>query len=195
MACFWRHGTKLMLVSIAAAAGSGKFTPDPIMAYVSTGVFSISNYDPTLTYTAALVGGSGTATLNASNGRYTLSSANARFSVIARLSINSPASNPDFMERKSYTYSCRQVPRTETYYDQPCYLDAGCGGCKSGPGQCAPGQTQSFGQCGCPGYMCWNYYNGVVCTQYTRTVYDTYCDVLVNQPGYTNSGTEWYKVS
>lgn len=190
MACFWRHGTKLMLVSIAAAAGSRKFTPSPIMAYVSTGVFSISNYDSTLTYTATLVSGSGTATFNASNGRYTLSSTDARFSVTSRYAPSAPASNPDFMERKPYTYSCRTVQRTGT---RPCCCVATCNGYCTGGEPCPPGVGQGFQECGCPTFFCGTI--SVTCGTETFTYNETVCDVLIDQPGYINSGTEWYKVN
>jgi hypothetical protein len=167
----------------------------PIMNYVSTGIFQISNYDPTLVYETSLVIGSGTVSFNSSTARYTLSGVNSGFNVVSKYSPSSLPSDPGYMERKAYSYSCRQVTYTEAYGCN-CYLDASCGGCTSGPGQCAPGQSQSFGQCGCPGYMCWNYYNGVVCsTCYREVCCQTVCDVLINEPGYTNSGTEWYKRS
>ena len=184
------------MISTMTGFQMGVLKPDaPIMAYFSNGVFSISNYNPTLVYVATLTTGSGTATLNTSTGRYTLSGADSRFSVVAKYGAGAPDSDPDFMERKSYTYTYRDVPRDEDYFAEPCHLDAGCGGCIAGPGQCPPGQLQSYGQCSCPGYMCWTYYNGTVCTKYTRTVYDRFYDVLIQETGYTDSGAEWYKVS
>jgi len=76
----------------------------PIMDhYTATGQFVITNYDSSLVYTTALVGGSGTATLNTSNGVYTLSSTTARFSISAGYSASSPQSAVDFMERTPYT--------------------------------------------------------------------------------------------
>ena len=167
----------------------------PIMNYVSTGVFQISNYNSALVYETSLVIGSGSVSFNSSTARYTLSGVNSGFNVISKYSASSLPSNPGYMERKAYSYSCRQVTYTEAY-ECNCYLDASCGGCISNPGECGPGQSQSFGQCGCPGYMCWNYYNGVVCgTCYREACCQTVCDVLINQPGYTNSGSEWYKRS
>ena len=170
--------------------------PSPIMSYVSTGLFSISNYDPTLTYTAALVSGSGTATFSSSNGRYTLSGANSRFSITSRYAPGTTESDPDYMERKSYTYSCRTVART-------CYTSCNCslvgGNCycgPPGPSGCPAGSTPN-GQCGCGGaYPCmYGSIGTVVCQSCPYACNYTVCDVLINQPGYTNSGTEWYKVS
>jgi|LakMenE18May11ns_1017448.scaffolds.fasta_scaffold9952796_6 hypothetical protein len=186
---------------IATMAGfqMGVLKPDaPVMAYFSTGVFSISNYNSSLVYVATLTTGSGTATLNTSTGRYTLSGADSRFSVVAKYGAGAPESTADFMERNAYSYSCRTVDGGQSCVNCNCYLDAGCGGCISGPGQCPPGQSQSYGQCGCPGYMCWTYYNGTVCGSCCtdNPDYDV-CDVFINESsgGYTNSGTEWYKVS
>lgn len=171
----------------------------PTLSYVTTGVFQITNYDSRLVYSAIFKTGSGgTATLNTNTGRYTLSGEWSGFDVVARYAAGTRPSDPGYMERKKYAYSCRQVAREEAYdcNCQPCYLDAD-GYCTDVWGNCAPGDSPSWGQWGCPGPMCWVYYNGVVCppcdTCY-RTVYDTVCDVLINQSGYTNSGTEWYKV-
>lgn len=167
--------------------------PDsPVMTYVSTGVFEISNYDDSLTYETIFKSGSGSASFNSSNARYTLNGANSAFDVVARYAPGSPASKPGYMERKAYTYSCRQVSYTESYGCN-CYLDAAINCCGD---HCVGCANQSWGQAGCPTWMCWAYYNGVVCSTCTRTVCcRTVCDVLINQPGYTNSGSEWYKAS
>lgn len=168
--------------------------PDkPVMVYVSTGVFAISNYNSSLVYEATyVVGSGGTATLNTVNGRYTLSGTWSGFNVISRYAAGAPASNAGYMERKPYSYSCRQVGYSCcSSCNCNCYLDAGCYCNPSG----SPCSNPSWGQCGCPGPMCWTYYNGVVCNCQTccSTCYNTVCDVLVSEPGYTNSGTEWYK--
>lgn len=171
--------------------------PDrPIMTYVSTGVFQISNYDPTLTYETIFKTGSGSASFNSSNGRYTLSGTNSGFDVIARYVSGSPASAAGYMERKAYRYSCRQVSYTESFGCN-CFLDAAIGCCGDfNCRPCPPGMTGSWRQAGCKTFMCWAYYNGVVCSTCTRTVCcRTICDVLINEPGYTNSGLEWYKAS
>ena len=165
--------------------------PDrPIMTYVSTGVFQISNYNPTLTYETIFKVGSGSASFNSSNGRYTLSGVNSGFDVVARYVPGSPVSAAGYMERKAYSYSCRNVSYEEEFGCN-CRLDAGCFCCPC-PGCANP----SWGQCGCPGDMCWTYYNGIVCDTCRRTVCcRQICDVLINEPGYTNSGSEWYKAS
>lgn len=168
----------------------------PIMGYISTGVFNITNYDSTLVYQATLISGSGTATLNTSTGRYTLSSANARFSVVARYAASSPASGQDFMERRAYTYSCRTVPQTccETVCIEQC--TCGCSGPDPNTGGCPAGSSPN-GQCGCGGSSpCM--FGCIGCKTFGQNCFDctyTVCDVLINQPGYINSGTEWYKVS
>ena len=104
---------------IATMAGfqMGVLKPDaPVMAYFSTGVFSISNSNPTLVYVATLTTGSGTATLNTSTGRYTLSGADSRFSVVAKYGAGAPESTADFMERNAYSYDCNTVySRIEAY--------------------------------------------------------------------------------
>jgi len=178
---------------IATMAGfqMGVLKPDaPTMAYISTGVFSISNYNPTLVYVATLTTGSGTATLNTSTGRYTLSGADSRFSVVAKYGAGAPDSDPDFMERKAYTYSCRQVQRTGT---RPCCCYATCNGYCTGGEPCPPGVGQGFQECGCPTFFCGTI--TVTCGTEEYTYFEEVCDVVVPQPGYTNSGTEWYKVS
>jgi hypothetical protein len=180
--------------------------PDqPQVAYVTTGVFEITNYDPTLVYEATLVSGGGTATFNASNGRYTLSNANARFSVVARYVAGAPASDPAYIERKAYTYYTETFTTTCTdtrtvYYD------------------CSYTVNEYYYCCGdpcvnnlCPPQDGWGCNNGTCCTSYcvrTRTVsqtcsrQETYtysCTDTrqVRNPtpaGYTDSGVEWYRL-
>jgi len=186
------------MITTLAGFRMGVLKPDPpIMAYVTTGQFSISNYNPTLIYVATLTTGSGTATLNTSTGIYTLSGSNSRFSVVAKYGAGAPDSDQDFMERKAYEYSCRTVSQTccNTVCIQEC--SCGCTG-PDGSGGCPPG-TSPNGQCGCgsegrPPCM----FGCIGCQTYGQSCYDcsyTVCDVLINQPGYTNSGAEWYKVS
>jgi hypothetical protein len=174
----------------------GSPPPSPIMAYVSTGVFSISNYDSTLTYTATLVSGTGTATFAPATGRYTLSSTNARFSVTSKYAPSAPESTPDYMERKAYTYSCRTVAQT-CYTSCNCSLQgSNCYCVAPGPSGC-PAGTSPNGQCGCGGGTpCMGGSIGtVVCQSCPYDCSYQVCDVLIAQTGYTNSGTEWYKVS
>lgn len=184
---------------IATMAGfqMGVLKPDaPVMAYFSTGVFSISNYNPTLVYVATLTTGSGTATLNTSTGRYTLSGADSRFSVVAKYGAGAPESTADFMERNAYSYSCTTVSGGQTCVSTGCTVT--CGGYCSGT-QCPPGVGQGYNECGCGGSTA--YYCGsitVTCGQScTNNPPVTVCDVFIDESsgGYTNSGTEWYKVS
>jgi hypothetical protein len=172
----------------------------PTMTYVSTGVFAISQYDPTLFYEAIFKTGSGgTATLNTSNGRYTLSGANSGFDVVARYALNSLPSLPGYMERKSYRYSCRIVPQ-QCCGGCNCRLEGGnCFCAPPGPDGCPPGTTPN-GQCGCgntfPDLPCMGGSIGtVVCDTCCSDCSYQVCDVLIDEPGYINSGTEWYKVS
>lgn len=170
----------------------GSSPPKPTVSYVSTGLFALNTFDPSLTYVATLVSGSGTATLNTINGRYTISGADCRFKVDISYVPGSPATSV-YMERKSYTYSCRDVTYT---YGCNCRLvggDCSCVECRNG--------GSDNGQCGCTGY----FPNGqkkcmvgsigtVVCDTCTGCC-NSVCDVLINQTGYTNSGSEWYKVA
>jgi len=168
--------------------------PDPPeISYVTTGTFEIDNYDPSLVYEAVYVSGSGTTSFNATNARFSLSGQTSRFEVVARYAAGAPASDPAFMERKKYSYTYRNVSYT-VQYGCNCYLDANAY-CTDVWGNCQPGHNPSWGQWGC-GPMCWIYNNGIKC----QTCYRSECcrqiwDVLINEPGYINSGTEWYKVT
>lgn len=171
--------------------------PDPPeISYVTTGTFEIDNYDPSLVYEAVYVSGSGTTSFNATNARFSLSGQTSRFEVVARYAAGAPASDPAFMERKRYSYTYRNVSYTvEECCPGQYRLDAACY-CTDVWGNCYMGGTPSWGQCGCYD-MCWWYYNGVRCFQ---QCYPSRCcrqiwDVLINEPGYINSGTEWYKVT
>ena len=190
---------------IATMAGfqMGVLKPDaPVMAYFSTGVFSISNYNPALVYVATLTTGSGTATLNTSTGRYTLSGADSRFSVVAKYGAGAPESTADFMERNAYSYSCRTVDGGQSCSSCNCRLEGGNCGCSPpdpNTGGCPPGSSPN-GQCGCGGsHPCmYGSIGTVVCDSCcTPNPPTTVCDVFIDESsgGYTNSGTEWYKVS
>lgn len=168
----------------------------PIMAYISTGVFEISNtITSDVTYNTALVSGSGTATASTVNNkiRYTLSSTTARFSITAQWTAGGSPSAADYMERKPYSYT----PDTRyscTVCGNPygCWKSCGCE-CSGGGCGCYGNSGASWGQCGCPGNMCW--YNWGTC----QDCYQTTCGsapTLIDETanGYTNSGTEWYKL-
>ena len=178
---------------IATMAGfqMGVFEPDPpIMAYFSTGVFSISNYNPTLIYTATLTTGSGTATLNTSTGRYTLSAADSRFSVVAKYGAGAPESDADFMERKApipYTYRVATGPYACHGCSAPLGHAAPCcagGGCGCGTFHTAGAFAYTgFWACCAPGYDETGYYS-FTSTGYTWSGAD-----------YTNGSGEWYKIT
>lgn len=77
--------------------------------HTTAGQFIITNYSPSLIYTATLVSGSGSATLNTSTGVYTLSSQNARFSVTAKYAAGTSESTAGYMERAQYTTTATNV--------------------------------------------------------------------------------------
>lgn len=169
--------------------------PAPELAYVSTGVFEVTNSDLTGVYTTTLVSGSGTVTQSTVGGkrRFTISGDTARFAVTFSYAVGSPQSAPDYMERKKYSYSCRTVSQT-------CYQSCNCrlegGNCYCAPGPCAANCPPN-GQCGCTGAtpcQCGSI-GTVVCDSCPYDCSYQDCDVLINEPGYTNSGTEWYKVA
>lgn len=170
----------------------GSSPPKPTVSYVSTGLFALSTFDPSLTYVATLVSGSGTATLNTTNGRYTLSGADCRFRVDISYVPGSPTTSV-YMERKKYSYSCRQVS-----YSCGCNCTAVCSGtCNQyGGGSCVQNGNC---QCGCcsalGGGWGWGGCVWVAC-QTCQCCCNTVCDVLIDETinGYINSGSEWYKV-
>jgi len=165
----------------------------PTMSFQnSTPQFSITNYSPSLVYAAIPSSGSGTATLNTSTGVYTISGGSSQyyFNVTARYAIGAPESLPGFMERKPYSFSCRQVTYTQAYGCN-CGLVGGNCYCVD----CATGGVKS-NQCGCtaPNVCTVGSIGTVVCqTCYQQVCCSTICDVLINEPGYTNSGGAWWR--
>lgn len=94
----------------------------PTLQHTGYGQFTITNYDPALTYTLTLVSGGGTA--NRVGAVITLSNVNARFSITAAYAAGATQSTAGFFERKAYTY-------TEEFYD--CYYTQDpCGSCPGG---------------------------------------------------------------
>ena len=148
----------------------------PIMGWVSAGLFSVTNPVAGAVYTAVNVSGGGTAVWDAVNSRFTVSAPDSRWSVTAGWASNGPQTAPDFMERKARTSD--YIPYTQCY--NPCgncrtdtnphTWSCGCGtGCNdSGGGQ--------WGDCICrgPGY---------------------YQDHNYGPAGYSDGGSEWFKVS
>lgn len=167
----------------------------PTVSYVSTGLFSIQNYDSSLVYTTTLISGSGSATLNTSTGRYTLSNSPARFKVECSYAVGGPTS-AGYMERKPYAYSCRTV--SGTCCSTCCVEQCSCGCVGAGPSGCPSGSSPN-GQCGCggAGRECMTGCIGCKTTgQCCSPCSSTVCDVLIDETvnGYINSGTEWYKI-
>lgn len=163
----------------------------PVMSYVSTGVFEVSNTVAGATYSASLVSGSGSASQSTVNGkiRFSLSTNPARFSVTAAWSAGGSPSSADYMERKpfSYTpYTCGTCCGSPYGCWKSCGCECGGGGCG-----CYGNSGQSWGQCGCPGTMCW--YNWGTCQDCSSC-----CSGgnLIDETGngYTNGGSEWYKL-
>ena len=168
--------------------------PAPVMDHhTSTGRFIITNYSPTLSYSATNISGGGSATLDAGSGVYTVSSANSRWSITAAYAIGANLSNPDFMERLAYTYSSVNYPYACGSYQCNCTSGWGSCGCGTCAGYPSP-NGQSWGQCGCPGDMCWYNPNTQcgTCTSYC----DNWVSVKNGTPsGYSDSYGEWWKVS
>lgn len=165
----------------------------PEMAYVTTGTFEVSNTVSGAVYTATLVSGSGTATQSVVNGkvRFALSSTTARFSVTASWTVGGTASAADYMERKPHANSC-YTPSWQCNCN--CYSTGNCWCVAPGPSGCPAGTTPN-GQCGCGGGSpCMAGSIGeTICN--CSTCYGSQVCNLIDAPGYTNSGSEWYKVS
>ena len=83
---------------------------NPQLEHTGAGTFRIRNYSPDLVYSAALVSGSGSATLDRATGVYTLSGENSRFAITT----DAPGSVAGFAERKAYTYSSVDQGHWET---------------------------------------------------------------------------------
>lgn len=170
--------------------------PPPVMTYVTTGVFEVSNTTAGI-YTATLVSGSGAITQSTVNGkvRFTLSGTNSRYAITFAYAEGAPQSAPDYVERKAYSYSCREVSYSCSYSCNCVTTPSNCYCSAPVNGSCPPG-TSPNGQCGCGGATpCMGgTIGGTSCQTCTGTCTNTVCDVLIDQPGYTNSGTEWYRV-
>jgi hypothetical protein len=167
--------------------------PAPILSYQSNNVFRIIGYDNTLVYETSITSGSGTATLNTSTGGYTITgnSDQYRFSVFARYAPGALLSRAGFMERKPYSYSCRQVTYTEDYAYN-CRLEGGNCYCVD----CSVSGSVKNDQCGCygPNTCTVGSIGEVVCdTGFREVCCNTVCNVLINEPGFTNSGSAWYR--
>lgn len=163
-----------------------KATPEqPTLSYYgTTGKFQITNYNSSYIYTIS----SGTR----SGSIVTLPGANTSATIKAQSFSGGDFSPTTTYEQKSARYT------EDTRYSYPCGTacdtcqNCGCE-CAGGGCGCYPNASQSWGQCGCPGTMCW--YGSYECN--CRT---TYCSggsapSLINEPGYTWTGLEWYKIT
>lgn len=161
--------------------GSG-FTPaKPTFSHTADGQFTIDNYNAQYQYSVSVSAG----TFTRSGAVITLSATDAILYVTPTYVLTGLTGQA---ERKAYTYSCRQVGYTCC---SSCNCRAVCtGGCSTNS------SCGGYGQCGCSAPAIW--FCGTVtveCDSCCGTCYNTVCDVLIDQPGYTNSGTEWFKVA
>jgi len=155
----------------------------PIMGWVSYGIFNVTNPVAGAVYTPTLISGGAGASWDEGNKRFTLSSTVARFSVTAGWGATStgiPQSAPDYMDRQARTVDSVWIDFSQC--SNPCgncrtdvnphTWSCGCGsGCNdSGGGQ--------WGDCICRGPGYW-----------------TYPDHSYAGAGYTDGGSEWWKVS
>lgn len=157
----------------------------PTLTYVgTTGRFRINNYNASFIYT--LSAGTRAADI------VTLPGANTSATVSAQSFSGGDSSPSTSYAQKSASFT------PDTRYSYPCgtacdtcqYCGCECGGGGCG---CYPGASQSWGQCGCPGTMCW--YGSYSCN--CRTVYCSggSAPALINEPGYIWSGAEWYQIT
>ena len=170
----------------------------PIMNWYSTGVFEITNYDPSLVYEAQFVSGSGSASLNTSNGRYTLNGVNSAFNVVARYGVGAPASESGYMERKARTtkyvqtgvncYGINCVPNRVATCNEPPFTPGDC--CRDCPAPSYDGQNRCIcWRTGLPDPLCY----GQQCDPVFGYVDDAQWG---GSPYfYTDRGTEWSKQS
>lgn len=156
--------------------------PQPTLTYLGyQGRFTISNYSASYIYTvtAGTVSGSTLTLPSATSEAYVSaqSFAGGASSPTRYYANKAPSYTPD----TRYSYACGTACDTCQY--------CGCGTCAS----LGVSGSQSWGQCGCPGTMCW--YGSYSCN--CRTVYCSggSAPSLINEPGYTwNGSNEWYKI-
>ncbi len=159
-----------MKTSFHAAAGAGgRFVPvKPVLSWASTGQFTITNYDPLLVY--VLSNGSATR----SGATVTLPSANMSTNVTAWAPKGVVGSTAGYCERKA-----RGTGAT--------YLYGGCV-CNPGHGDCRYPGTFHVGGCMDGGGT---YYDGFLACGDCYSYYD----ISYASSGYTDAGSEWYKVA
>lgn len=198
-------GTTLYEVRVCAqnVAGRGAFsaisevttkvayTDQPVLAHSGNGAYRIVNFNPQYVYKATV--SAGAATLNGDT--YTLTAGNTYLTVESRWDPTGPAMSA-YAERQQYTFRRENRPYPCGSYECNCrdeYASCGCE-CSGGGCGCYGDAGQSFGQCGCPGVMCW--YNKQrkcdSCTSYC----DNWVDVKNDTPsGYVDEYGEWSRTS
>jgi hypothetical protein len=171
--------------------------PDPVVSHTAYGKYQVINYDAKYAYSLVLVSGTAGATIDGT-GLITIANVNSRYRVECRWAASVPDYSADYAERKAYTYHQENHQYACGSSQCNCRSDwASCGCACGGSGgncSCYGNASQSWGQCGCPGNMCW-YNQTTVCDTCTN-----YCDNWVSvkdgtPAGYADEYGEWSKVS
>lgn len=158
----------------------------PTLSYYSTtGKFQITNYNSAYIYTISAGTRSGSIV--------TLPSGTSSATIKAQ-----SFSGGSYSGTRTYAnHVAEYTPDTRYEYDCGTY-ECNCGwkscGCECGGGGCGcyGNAGQSWGQCGCPGTMCWYNYG---CDTCTRRCTGGSAPQLITVTGYTWTGSEWYKIT
>lgn len=152
--------------------GKGFRPAKPTLTWASSNTFTITNYNPAYTY--ATVSGTRTgASLAVTQGvTASLTASQGLTSDTATATTQGYSYSPGGFYDCSYT----------TNEWRSCGCECGGGGCG-----CYGYSSGSWGQCGCPGSMCWYNWGPVGHPQTCQ-----YPSTLNPVPGYTNSGNQWY---
>lgn len=165
-----------LISMISSSASSGRFTANkPTLTYLSTGAFTITNYNSSFTYTAS----NGTVS---SAGVLTIPTATGSCTLTARSSKGLAASTLTTISRQAAVQSSYRVQTAPTQ----CYGPSGCGACGGGT------YYNANVWCGgCPaGFYC-------CCDQgYTVYYYVNYGPTYTwSSSNYTNGSGEWYNIT
>lgn len=160
------------------------YTDKPQIAHTGYGQYTITNYNASWLYTIHPAAGTGAVSGNV----ITMDAVNTAFRLDSQVNALGPAMSVSG-ERRRYTTHSENHPYKCGTHECNCRED--WGGCHCGTG--APCDAQSWGQCGCPGDMCW-YNRTRTCDQC-----DTMCDNWVEvkdgtPPGFEDSFGEWSRV-
>lgn len=163
--------------------GRGFKPAKPTSTWKTTGQFNITNYDPSLTWT--VTGGTLTVAVAPAVPYVTLPAGYFSATVTASQGIQSDVLTIGHAPF-AYTPGNPNPPGSYQYFDWcGCQCQCPGGGCACYPQPSGP----SFGQCGCPGAMCW--YGGQ-CPRTNPNPGGVNPPTLnPGPPGYTNNGTEW----